>query len=125
MLRPIIKDDQKAFEYAIYMMVGSCFKSAKATQENQEANRRILYGEQKNDDQYWMENRCERFISDSLSKMPKALWKEEVKVTFIPIRGTNVSEIRFSGERYILRIAGSRQKRQIDFLEPELYKKSS
>lgn len=125
MLRPNFKDDQKAFEYAIYMMVGSYFKKAVASNKRQEANRRIMYGEQRYDDQYWMEDECEEFVQKKLSKMPESLWKEEMDVSFIPLGDTKVAEVRFIGTNYVLRIAGTMQKNHVSFLEPALCKKSA
>lgn len=126
MIRMIFTNDQKSFEYAIFMMVGSYFKRAFAGSKGQEMSRLIQYLEQKLRDQYWMEESCEAFVRrELLPKLPKEIWKEEMKVSFIPLGESKVSEVRFQGETYILRVAGVRQKHSLHFLESELYKKSA
>lgn len=123
MIRPNFKDEQMAFEYAIYMIVGSYFKKATAKNKIQETDRRVMYGEERNDEQYRMEKACMDFVKEKLSKVPSAFWQEEMKVSFTPVDGFKAKIIRFEGEKYVLYVAGFSQRRQLTFHDPIICKK--
>ena len=108
-----LTDNQTAFEYAVYMIVGSSFQSAGCKSVLQEQRRRIQYWEQKLDQQYRMEDCCIRYVERQLlEQVPKDCWEQKVKVTFCMDSETRESEIRFEGDRYVLSIFGQWDRRR-------------
>ena len=90
-----LTDNQTAFEYAVYMIVGSYFQSAGCKSVLQEQRMRIQYWEQKLDTQYRMEDCCIRYVERQLlEQVPKDCWEQKVKVTFCTDSETGESEIR-------------------------------
>lgn len=108
-----LTDNQTAFEYAVYMIVGSYFQSAGCKSVLQEQRMRIQYWEQKLDTQYRMEDCCIRYVERQLlEQVPKDCWEQKVKVTFCTDSETGESEIRFEGDRYVLSIFGQWDRRR-------------
>lgn len=103
-----LTNNQTAFEYAIYMMVGSYFKKTVCNNSLQEQKMRVQYMEQKIQNQYSLEDCCIRFVHKNLlHKCPKNLWNQEMQVHFIPNATTGKTEIRFTNEEYVLRLVGT------------------
>lgn len=100
-------DNQTAFEYAIYMMIGSYFAKASCRNLLQEKNRLLQYHEQRRDNQYLMEDICikyaEKFLRPSVTSR---LWKEEVQVRFVQGHDDQLSEVQFISDTYVLRVWG-------------------
>ena len=100
-------DNQTAFEYAIYMIVGSYFKKAGCASSLQERSMRLQYCEQKQESQYRMEDVCISYVEQELlPKLPETFWNREMQVHFVRGCGGGISEIRFSSDNCILRIRG-------------------
>ena len=100
-------DNQTAFEYAIYMIVGSYFKKASCASSLQERSMRLQYCEQKQESQYRMEDVCISYVEQELlPKLPETFWNREMQVHFVRGCGGGISEIRFSSDNWILRIRG-------------------
>ena len=100
-------DNQTAFDYAIYMIVGSYFKKTSCASSLQERSMRLQYCEQKQEIQYRMEDVCISYVEQELlPKLPETFWNREMQVHFVRGCGGGISEIRFSSDTCILRIRG-------------------
>ena len=99
-------NDTLAFDYAIYMIVGSYFRSTRCTGPIFEKKLRLHYCEQKLSSQYKMEERCISFAEKVLFKeLPTSLLTSDVSVSFLPRKGKN-SIIHFSCKEFSLVIFG-------------------
>lgn len=100
-------NNQKALEYAIYMMVGSYFKKAVCLNKAYEETLRVHYCEQKLDNQYHMEDQCIKYVESVLmEELPEDIWQEEVEARILVLPNAP-SEIRFTSPKYMLRLLGS------------------
>ena len=80
-IKPNIVDNQRAFEYVVYMMFGSYFDKTVLRNVLQEKNMYVQYMEQKEKSQFQMEDICIRFIERKLMKeLPEELWTQQVEV---------------------------------------------
>lgn len=99
-------NNQIAFDYAIYMIVGSYFAKAKCNNPILEKRMRLHYCEQKLDNQYRMEESCIRYVEKILLKeLPNQLWESEMQVSILSLPEGG-SEIRFCNPNNILRMKG-------------------
>lgn len=79
-----IRQQQMAFDYAMYMIVASYYKSAKCCTCLQEDKMYIRYQELKAQQQYEMEEQCIAFVEKNLTHiMSPEIWNEVVKVKLI------------------------------------------
>ena len=107
MMKMNFTDNQVAFDYAVYMIVGSYFSKAKCTNPLLERGMRLQYCEQKLNDQYHMEDICIRYVEKELLKiLPSRFWENEMQVRILP-QSVGGSEIQFLGPDFILRVRGS------------------
>lgn len=105
-----ITDNQVAFEYAIYMMVGSYFQKTVCKTDWQEKKLYIHYKEQKESKQYIMEDVVIRYVEkELLEKLPKGIWKETMQVHLVGRENGTQTEIQFWGDKYLLRVMGDFQ----------------
>lgn len=89
-------NNETALGYAIYMIVGSYFNSAKAVNRTIEKKMYVQYHEQKLNDQYKMEEACEKYVIRNLiPAMPAEFWKQDVDVRFICEADGKVSGVWF------------------------------
>lgn len=106
MVKMKFTDNQTAFDYATYMIVGSYFKKTTCTNSILEKRMRLQYCEQKLDNQYRMEEQCIRFVEQELlPTLPSNLWNQEVKVRFVR-SSDGRTELRFEGPGHTLRVRG-------------------
>lgn len=104
MMKTSYTDKQVSFAYAVYMMIGSEFAKAHATNPLIEKSFELQYKEQKLNDQYLMEELLERYIQNELRPdFPEDLWEQEVRVSFIRRGNKHYQEIWFDTDRYKLR----------------------
>lgn len=102
-----LTNNQVAFEYAIYMMVGSYFKKAVCKNKMLEKSMRIQFLEQKEKKQYEMEDRCIRFIEKKmLPSIPDKFWNEEKEVHFKASEDGKITHILFIGKSNVLEVHG-------------------
>lgn len=74
---------QKAFEYILYMIIGSYFNTACALNMTKEKNLFLYYCDLDTIRQYEMEERCIHYVEQELMKdLPLELWNREAKVKF-------------------------------------------
>ena len=107
MVKMNFTDNQTAFEYTIYMIVGSYFKKTTCLSTLQERSMRLQYCEQKLENQYRMEDVCISYVErELLSKLPESFWNREMEVHFVKECSGGISEIRFTSDDCILWIRG-------------------
>lgn len=100
-------DDQVAFDYVIYMMVGSYFDKTECMNTLQEKKMRLQYCEQKQANQYRMEELCIDYVEkELLPALPESFWHRQVQVYFVAGHGTGRHGIRFVSPEYTLCISG-------------------
>lgn len=98
-------DNQTAFEYAMYMMLGSYFNKETCKNYLLEKKMHTRYLEQKERSQIEMEKLCIQFVEKELfSSLPKDIWEQDVEVKFAPTKWNGVHDIQFRSSNYILRI---------------------
>lgn len=106
MMKMNFTNNQIAFDYAIYMIVGSYFRKTTCKNDLQEKRMRLHYCEQKVNNQYRMEDICISYVEKKLMKtLPKEIWDEEMEVHFIFEKSGSV-RILFVGKNYSLLIWG-------------------
>ena len=94
-------NNQKAFNYAVYMMLGSYFKQMEAVSECYVQKLYLYYVENKREHQYSFEDIAIRFVERVLQKqLPEEIWQERVLVSFFARDGRNY--VAFQGARYTL-----------------------
>lgn len=104
MVKMNFTDNQTAFEYALYMMLGSYFDKAVCKNQLLEKKMYVQYLEQREKNQIQMENICIRFVEKKLfSLLPEELWKQQVEVQIVPSDFKGVREIQFLGPEFTLR----------------------
>jgi len=102
MMKMNLTDNQKALEYAAYMIIGSYFKKTKCISSVTEKKMRIQYVEQKLDNQYQMEDLCIRYAEKELVReLPKNVWNCEMKARLV-ICEDGRTEIQFISPKYVL-----------------------
>lgn len=76
-------NNQNAFNYAVYMMLGSYFKQMEAVSECYVQKLYLYYVENKRERQYSFEDIAIRFAERVLQKqLPEEIWQERVQVSF-------------------------------------------
>lgn len=115
-----LTNNQVAFEYAIYMMVSSYFKTSRCTSKILEQSMRLQYVEQKERTQLQMEDTILSFIEKKMVPLlPESIWDEDVKVIFQPSDDKELNHILFVGKDKVLEVhclyKGSRSKIQYSF----------
>ena len=79
---------QTAFEYVIYMIVGSYFEEARCKDPVRERGMHFHYRELSEREQLKMEDKCIRYTERFLAELPKGIWKEKVQVRFLKNTGS-------------------------------------
>ena len=100
-----LTNNQKAFEYAVYMIASSYFKTCKCKSKILEKNLFLQYQEQKINSQYEMEEICICFMEELSQKLPKDFFEQDMEVHFIRREKTPL-EILFKNEKYIMSFSG-------------------
>ena len=107
-------NNQNAFNYAVYMMLGSYFKQMEAVSECYVQKLYLYYVENKRERQYSFEDIAIRFVERVLQKQ-----LPEVLVSFFARDGRNY--VAFQGARYTLVVQndyrGARTKLQYQLYE--------
>ena len=99
-------ENQNAFNYAVYMMIGSYFREMEAISECYIQKLYLYYVENKRERQYDLEDLAIDYAEDVLMKqLPAELWKERVTVSFTKNGDRNY--VIFEGARYTLVVENS------------------
>lgn len=124
MVKMNFTSNQTAFEYVIYMMLGSYFDKAICKNRNLEKSMYVQYLEQKEKNQIQMEDVCIRYVEKKLmSNFPEKFWEQEVEVKFCPTNVDGVKEIQFHGKDCVLHVGGIYRGKRNTKLHCELRKK--
>lgn len=93
--------DQKAFNYAMYMMLGSYFRRATVTSQCFIKTMYLYYAELGKEKQYALEDIVIKFTEKILRKeLPEDIWEGEVKIFF---RQEELNTyVAFVGDKYTL-----------------------
>lgn len=92
---------QKAFNYAMYMMLGSYFRGATVTSQCFLKTMYLYYAEMGNEKQYAMEDIVIKFTEKILQKeLPEDIWEGEVEIVFRQDKQNTY--VAFVGDKYTL-----------------------
>ena len=95
---------QTAFEYVIYMIVGSYFEESRCKDPVRERGMHFHYRELSEREQLKMEDKCIRYTERFLAELPKGIWKEKVQVRFLKNTGTDDKLVCFVGRSFLLAV---------------------
>ena len=99
-------DQQKAFDYIIYMMVGSYFNKARAAVPGKENSRYLLYMLLGSAAQIRLEEQCEQYFQKKiLPGLPRGFLDADVRVYFDSTGDGRYTSVVFAGNGRFLRIA--------------------
>lgn len=126
MVKMTFTNNQTAFEYAMYMMLGSYFNKTSCKNPLQEKKMRVQYMEQKEKSQIDLENICIRFVEkELLPRLPKEFWEHDVEVRFRPTKLKGLQEVQFKSPDYILRVSGIYQGKRNTNIHYEIWHKDA
>lgn len=101
-------DSQSAFEYAIYVIVGSYFSKTSCVSTQLEKTLKIKFLDQKQDKQAALEENCISFVEKKLMRaVPSDLWSGQAEVKLGVKNEEKKPEVRFTTDKYMLRIFGA------------------
>ncbi|MDD3368860.1 MAG: hypothetical protein PHP50_08270 [Lachnospiraceae bacterium] len=101
----IFTNNQIAFEYVAYMIIGSYFQKTICRKRLLEQKMRLQYLEQRLESQLQLEERCIFFTENHLKReLPPDIWNETMEVHFVPDPWGLRHELRFNSPHYMLRI---------------------
>ncbi len=105
-MRKFEMKNQKAMEYAMYMIAGSYFaKVWNRKSKLQETKLKLYYQEEALNTQYLMEEICIDYIENYLMEiLPEHIWKEEVELLLKVQEDTCRTSIRFEGRDFSLEL---------------------
>lgn len=112
-MNTIMTENQRALDYAMYMIVGSNFGKTDFSRSRIIVDRlRLNYVERRVNEQYLMEDLCIGFVENFLMKrLPEGIWGENVVVHMIN-RGENApTGMIFSGESFALEVFAELKKK--------------
>lgn len=116
-------NSQAAFEYALYMIASSYFKSARCKSGLQEKKLLLHYKETKPDTQYKMEDVCIRFMDDLVRRVPSKFFDRDVTVHLVGHEDAGVTELYFTNSKYVLRLKGIYKGGKTK-IEPKVWRKN-
>ncbi len=124
MVKMNFTNNQTAFEYVIYMMLGSYFNKTNCKNYLLEKKMRLMYWEQKEKRQIEMERICIRFVENELlPELPKYIWSQNVEVKFSPTKFKGYQDIEFRGEDFLLRVRAIYRGKFDTVIEHEIWYK--
>lgn len=98
--------NQKAFNYAMYMMLGSYFDKMTDASVFAVRTMYLYYVEQKAEKQYLLEDIVIRYAENVLlHTLPKDVWKESVKISFLEEGADEI--VVFAGDNYTLYVVSN------------------
>ena len=126
MVKMNFTDNQTAFEYAMYMMLGSCYSKAVCKNKLMEKKMYVQFLEQKERNQIQMEDICIEYIENELKpQLPKEFWNQQVEVRFASTNRDGVRDIQFHGPEYVHRVAGVYRGKRNTHIQHEVWKKEA
>lgn len=101
MLKTNFTNNQRAFEYVLYMIAASYFEKAVCMSKQVEQNFLLQYKEQKVNKQYQMEDICIKFMEELVKKVPSDFFGGTVKVKLHRTK-SGLTEIMFWNKKNII-----------------------
>ena len=97
---------QTAFNYVIYMIVGSYFRKAECRDRARERAMRFHYRQLSQREQLRMESLCIRYAEEMLSALPARFREEDVEVRFVKNTTGDDTLVCFEGWDFFLAVGG-------------------
>ena len=124
MIKMNFTNNQTAFEYAMYMMLGSYFNKTNCKNYLLEKKMRLMYWEQREKNQIDMEKICIRYAEKELRpQLPERIWEQEVEVRFSPTKFKGYQDVEFHGTDFILRVRAIYRGKYDTVMEHEIWYK--
>jgi len=98
MVKMKFTDNQKAFEYVLYMIAASYFDKAVCRTKLTERNMLLQYKEQKLDNQYKMEETCIKYMEGLVKRLPKKFFSQTMNVRLRRHSDADLTEILFEND---------------------------
>ena len=95
-------NDQRTFEYALYVIASSYFNKTSCKTKLTESSMLIQYKEQKLDKQYKMEEFCEAYMEELAYKLPHIIFEQNMTVHLRRKSSNLPTEILFKSEQFII-----------------------
>lgn len=108
-----VTNNQAAFEYVIYMIGSSYFRSATCKANEKAGNLKIYYKETKSDTQYLMEETVIKYMDALERKLTKEFFDDDVQVFFKPM-ADGTTRVCFQGEKSALFLNGAYTGKKTD-----------
>ena len=125
MVKEKTNDSQSAFEYAIYVIVGSYFNGTVCNSPFLEKTLKVKFLDQKQDKQASLEENCIGYVEKKLLKvLPEDLWEGRATVQLGLKNEEQMPEVRFTTDKYMLRVFGVYKGKGTEFDYKLLKKKS-
>ncbi|HAQ52562.1 MAG TPA: hypothetical protein DCR12_07360 [Lachnospiraceae bacterium] len=113
LFKPNFKDNQKGFEFALYMMASDYFASAKCHSKAVESKLSICYHEEPQKLQYEQEDLVLSYMDRLVRILPKEVFAENVIVLMRKQYCSNRTQITFKGEHFTLHLLCDNKTKQI------------
>ena len=113
LFKPNFKDNQKGFEFALYMMASDYFKSAKCYSKAVETKLNICYHEESHKLQYEQEDIVLSYMDRLVNILPKEVFTENVIVLMRKQFCSERTQISFKGEHFTLHMLCDNKTKQI------------
>ena len=113
LFKPNFKDNQKGFEYALYMMASDYFASTKCHSKSVESKLSICYHEESQKLQYEQEDLVLSYMDRLVRILPKEVFAENVIVLMRKQYCSNRTQITFKGEHFTLHLLCDNKTKQI------------
>lgn len=113
LFKPNFKDNQKGFEFALYMMASDYFASTKCHSKAVESKLSICYHEESQKLQYEQEDLVLSYMDRLVRILPKEVFAENVIVLMRKQYCSNRTQITFKGEHFTLHLLCDNKTKQI------------
>ena len=113
LFKPNFKDNQKYFEFALYMMASDYFASTKCHSKAVESKLSICYHEESQKLQYEQEDLVLSYMDRLVRILPEEVFAENVIVLMRKQYCSNRTQITFKGEHFTLHMLCDNKTRQI------------
>ncbi len=114
MVKMKFTDNQRALEYALYMMAASQFDRTVCRTELTEKNMLVQYKEQKLNDQYRLEEICDKYVTELAEKHPE-VFHQRMDAYLVRKRQEDPTEIIFKNDRLVVRFLCRYAKNKPEF----------
>lgn len=115
MVKMKFTDNQRALEYALYMMAASRFDRTVCRTGLTEKNMLVQYKEQKRGDQYRLEEICEEYLTKRAESLPKAVFHQSMDAYLVRKDQGGPTEIIFRNDRFVVKFLCRYAKNKPEF----------